>query len=101
YTLLGGQGKPFRPVIAAVSRSGLNNLSQPLAQALDDWLPLAERAIIAAGERAGQLAPAFERAGRFAKQQGGMWSKVLAASAYPVGMTLVIMGMLYMFGGSL
>lgn len=101
YTLLGGQGKPFRPVIAAVSRSGLNNLSQPLAQALDDWLPLAERAIIAAGERAGQLAPAFERAGRFAKQQGGMWSKVLTASAYPVGMTLVIMGMLYMFGGSL
>ncbi|AEC18866.1 type II secretion system protein F [Pusillimonas sp. T7-7] len=95
FMLLGGRKPIFRPVIAAVAETAWLRRSLPLDQALKEWLPPAELAILASGERSGNLINAFSMAGRFARQQGGMWMQIVGAFAYPLVLMLMIMGMLY------
>ncbi|TFL14081.1 type II secretion system protein F [Pusillimonas caeni] len=100
YALLGGKSKPFQPVIAAVAQSGMQGRNLSLADALHEWLPPAERAILLAGETSGKPDEAFMMLGRFTRQQSGMWTKAMMASAYPVFMTFVVFGMLHFIGSS-
>jgi len=94
--LLGTKQRPFVPTIAKVANTGILHSSLPLSDALRDWLPAAEQAILAAGESAGNLAQACQMAGKFARQQGGMWRQVVGAFAYPLFLILGVMGILYL-----
>lgn len=96
-----GVRKPlFRPPIAAVADAGRLRSNLPLAEALKDWLPAAERAILAAGEDSGNLVGAFQMAGRFTRQQGGMWAQVINAFSYPLLLIAAVMGILYFIAGT-
>ncbi|SHI11499.1 type II secretion system F family protein [Pollutimonas bauzanensis] len=99
YSLMGGKRIIFRPVIAAVAEAALSRSNLPLAEALKDWIPPAERAILAAGEDSGNLAGAFNMVGRFARQQGGMWAAVVGGFAYPIVLTGAVMAILYLIAG--
>ena len=99
HRLLGGKRPLFRSPIAAVAEAALSHSNLPLAEALRDWLPPAECAILAAGERSGNLAEAFQMASRFARQQSGMWSQMIGAFSYPLILTAAIMAILYFIAG--
>lgn len=99
--LLGARKDIFRPVIAAVAETGLLRRNLPLAEALHEWLPPAERDILASGEASGDLVGALEMASRFAKQQGGIWAKALQSLTYPVFLIGVVMGILYYIADSM
>jgi len=94
--LLGGRRAPFRPTICLVAETGLLRSNLPLAEALKEWLPPAECAILAAGEDSGNLVGAYQMVGRFARQQGGMWSAVIEAFAYNIVLTLAVGAILYL-----
>lgn len=100
WRILGSQREPFRPPIVFVAEAGLLRSNQPLAEALKDWLPPAERAILAAGESSGSLVEAYQMAGRFTRQQGGMWQHVLSAFTYPLFLIGAVMGILYFIAGN-
>ncbi len=93
---LGAKRRPFEPTIAKVAQAGILHSNLPLSEALQDWLPPAEQAILAAGESSGNLAGACQMAGKFARQQGGMWRQVVGAFAYPLILILGVMGILYL-----
>lgn len=95
-TLLGAKNKPFVPTIAKVAQTGILHSNLPLSEALRDWLPDAEQAILAAGESSGNLADACQMAGKFARQQGGMWRQIISAFAYPLFLIIGVMGVLYL-----
>lgn len=97
--LLGAKRPPFVPTIAKVAQTGILHSNLPLSEALRDWLPSAECAILAAGESSGNLAQACQMAGKFARQQGGMWRQVIGAFAYPIFLILCVMGVLYLIAG--
>lgn len=96
WALFGVKRKVFRPAIVAVAEAGLLRSNLPLAEALKDWLPPAERAILAAGESSGNLVGAFQMAGKFARQQGGMWAAIFAGFAYPILLIAGILAILYL-----
>ncbi len=99
FRMLGAKRQTFRPAIAAVAETGLLHSNLSLADALKHWVPSAERAILAAGESSGNLVGAFEMAGRFARRQGGMWSHIVSAFAYPLLLNAGVMTILYVVAG--
>lgn len=96
-----GVHKPiFQSPVAAAAEAALRRNNVPLAEALCDWIPPAEQAILAAGEDSGNLAEAFQMASRFTRQQGGMWAKAINALAYPMFMILAVLMILYFIAGT-
>lgn len=98
---LGARRDIFIPPIAQIAETALKRSNLTLAEALTEWLPLSERAILAAGESSGNLADAFQMAARFARQQGGMWQHVIGAFGGPLLMVGVMMAMLYIAADSI
>lgn len=83
--------------LALLSQEAMMGLAsgKSLAESLDRWIPEAEAAILAAGERSGELPRAFDDATKLIKRKSRMYKAVTGGAAYPIFMLLMIGGFLF------
>jgi len=86
-----GGKKPKNPLAMAAEEAIAGMASgEPLAQSLGSWIPESEASILAAGERSGDLAKAYQDAINLIKRQQRMSRAIWGGLAYPIFMMVMI-----------
>lgn len=102
YQRFGGRKKlAFRPVPAIVAEEALTKVDQPLHEALADWLPESELAVLEAGEVSGDPVQSLDMAKRLVERQTRMWGSLVSGFSYPLLLIAGVMAVLYGLAGEL
>lgn len=91
--------KPREPLAIVLSdwRLAVQNGGM-LSEAMEAWVPATEQMIVAAGEQAGRIEDALASVADIVQSSRKIRRAVTGGVAYPVGLVVMVIGYLYLFG---
>jgi type II secretory pathway component PulF len=93
---------PDRPAALALKEwSNKDRAGEALSEAMVDWVPMSEIFMIRAGEESGAVAQSLQAILDMGKAGKELRQAVAHAIAYPLFITVLVMGVLWMFGVNL